>query len=293
MQELTQRGITALKGGDRTEALKLLSQAVKEQPEDTTAWLWLSGAVEKDDQRIACLRQVLRIDPQNQAAVRGLEKLQGRNPVSIPPSPQPTVPAEQTPAPATVPPETAQSSTLIPPEPDFQIAAAAPLMPLQTQAQSRKRNPVLPGSDLSAQRVFRIRPSLVPALACFWIFFLGTVFLVSLLSGLNELGYFISAGIGIFLEIIVIFVIVRNFRTQYELTDQYLSLPFRGKKSRIPVSDLLHMEIRRSFWQKIRGTADILLDGIVANELTTLRMRDIPGYQKRVDQIKSLAGNVD
>jgi Tfp pilus assembly protein PilF len=45
VQELTQRGVSALKTGDRIEAYRLLSQAVKEQPDDAYAWLWLSGAV--------------------------------------------------------------------------------------------------------------------------------------------------------------------------------------------------------------------------------------------------------
>jgi hypothetical protein len=40
------------------------------------AWLWLSSAVETDDERIGCLEKALEINPANDAARRGLEHLQ-------------------------------------------------------------------------------------------------------------------------------------------------------------------------------------------------------------------------
>lgn len=59
MNELTNRGIEALKSGDKLEARRLLSLAVQQNSQDEIAWLWLSGVVESDEERIRCLHQVL------------------------------------------------------------------------------------------------------------------------------------------------------------------------------------------------------------------------------------------
>jgi len=78
MSELTELGITALKEGRRDAALHLLTEAVTRDPLDVVAWLWLSGAVEDDDQRADCLRRVLAIVPNNAAARAGLERIEAR-----------------------------------------------------------------------------------------------------------------------------------------------------------------------------------------------------------------------
>jgi Tfp pilus assembly protein PilF len=44
--DLTSRGIAALKAGDRLRARQLLAAAVTANPNDEQAWLWLSGAVD-------------------------------------------------------------------------------------------------------------------------------------------------------------------------------------------------------------------------------------------------------
>ena len=75
MEETTQEGITALKHGDTVRARELLRQAVEENPDDLKAWLWLSGAVETDEERIACLQRVLELNPDHEAAKLGLAKL--------------------------------------------------------------------------------------------------------------------------------------------------------------------------------------------------------------------------
>jgi hypothetical protein len=73
--DLTTLGITALKGGHREAARRLLTEAVVRNPLDAAAWLWLSGALDDDDQRADCLRRVLQIEPDNAAARAGLEQL--------------------------------------------------------------------------------------------------------------------------------------------------------------------------------------------------------------------------
>lgn len=96
---LTDAGIAALKKGDKAQARKLLAQALKRDPNNLRAWLWLSGAVETEADRRHCLQRVLQIDPQNRAAQRGLEQLRAVAPA--PPIPETTAKAE---APAPVSP---------------------------------------------------------------------------------------------------------------------------------------------------------------------------------------------
>jgi pimeloyl-ACP methyl ester carboxylesterase len=64
-----------LQNGDRAGARQLLAEALSQNPADEQAWLWMSGAVESDKERLDCLQQVLAIDPGNQAALDGLEAL--------------------------------------------------------------------------------------------------------------------------------------------------------------------------------------------------------------------------
>jgi tetratricopeptide (TPR) repeat protein len=288
MQELTQRGVSALKTGDRIEAYRLLSQAVKEQPDDAYAWLWLSGAVNDDEERIACLRQVLRISPGNQAATRGLERLLAKNPQTAQQASevgQDLLPSQMIKEGEEIPPiapEPVENPPQVLSQPQQEIHAERE--PLQKKEQAPLNN-----LTISGRRIFRTRPSMVPALASFWLFFFSTILLASLVSGIATAAPLFVIGFGALLQFIVLFVIVRNFRQAYELTDQALVMRFRGKRISIPVSDILHVEPKRTIWQRIRGTADLAIDADVAGELVHLRLRDIPEFQRRIDQIQDLA----
>ena len=76
MSDLLQQGIAALKAGDKTTAHRLLDRAVRVNPRDEHAWLWLSGAVDSDEERLACLEKVLAINPHNEPAQRGMSALE-------------------------------------------------------------------------------------------------------------------------------------------------------------------------------------------------------------------------
>jgi hypothetical protein len=78
--DLLQQGIESLNAGHRTEARNLLAQVVQQDQYNEMAWLWLSGAVDSDDQRRFCLEKVLRINPNNGIAQRGLEMLEKKPP---------------------------------------------------------------------------------------------------------------------------------------------------------------------------------------------------------------------
>lgn len=71
-----QAGITAAREGrNAAEARALLQQALQAEPRSEQGWLWMSAVVETDDERRICLERVLTINPNNQTAQAGLEKL--------------------------------------------------------------------------------------------------------------------------------------------------------------------------------------------------------------------------
>jgi tetratricopeptide (TPR) repeat protein len=73
--DLLQQGIAAVQAGRLDEGRRYLAQAIKLDPFNETAWIWMSGVVENDEQRIRCLQQVLRINPENKLALKGLRAL--------------------------------------------------------------------------------------------------------------------------------------------------------------------------------------------------------------------------
>jgi membrane protein YdbS with pleckstrin-like domain len=78
MDDLTNQGIQALRGGEKARARSLFLSALEIDADNAQAWLWLSGAVESEQDRLDCLEQVLRIDPNNQAAAKGIALLVGK-----------------------------------------------------------------------------------------------------------------------------------------------------------------------------------------------------------------------
>src|SRR5574341_678201 len=68
MDDLTEQGVHAFRAGERDKARKLLLAAIKQNPDSERAWGWLSNVVDNDKERIYCLKQVLRINPNNEKA---------------------------------------------------------------------------------------------------------------------------------------------------------------------------------------------------------------------------------
>ena len=75
MTSYTEKGITALKNGDKSKARSLLSLAVKDNPKDEKAWLALAAASEHREQRVYCLQKALSLNPENAIANRELSKI--------------------------------------------------------------------------------------------------------------------------------------------------------------------------------------------------------------------------
>ncbi len=92
--ELLQQGIAAVRTGQLDVGRQLLARAIQLNPQSETAWIWMSGVVQTDEQRIQCLRQVIAINPNNELALKGLRALGALD--------EPAPPPVQAPPPASV-----------------------------------------------------------------------------------------------------------------------------------------------------------------------------------------------
>lgn len=98
----------------------------------------------------------------------------------------------------------------------------------------------------------------------------------------------LAGGLGLVLEIVVIYTVIRIMAVRYELTSQQLTLRFRGKRARIPVSDIYHAELTQTAMQRLIGTGNIEIDASVDGQLAHLQMRNVPQCRQRTEQILSL-----
>jgi hypothetical protein len=97
--ELIANGIVALRAGNKATSRAQLCEALRIDPDNDQAWLWLSGAVDIDAERRYCLERVLALNPAHQAARRGLEQLPASCASA---SPLPAAPPVPVAAPATL-----------------------------------------------------------------------------------------------------------------------------------------------------------------------------------------------
>jgi tetratricopeptide (TPR) repeat protein len=67
--------------GQRRGALLLLARATELDPKNEEAWIWRAGVTEDNDETIACLTQVLKLNPVNPQAHAGLEWARARKPM--------------------------------------------------------------------------------------------------------------------------------------------------------------------------------------------------------------------
>lgn len=60
---------------DLRYASELFSQAIQEDSNLETDWLWYAGRLERDDERCYCLQRAVQINPRSQPARRELARL--------------------------------------------------------------------------------------------------------------------------------------------------------------------------------------------------------------------------
>ncbi len=71
-EQLIQKGVAAIRSGQRERGRELLQLAVRNDPRNARAWLWLSAVSEGIDAQRQCLYKVLEIEPNNSIARSGL-----------------------------------------------------------------------------------------------------------------------------------------------------------------------------------------------------------------------------
>ncbi|MDQ5852854.1 MAG: hypothetical protein M3380_12460 [Chloroflexota bacterium] len=124
---ILQLGIEAARAGDKAEARELFRLVTREDANNAQGWLWLAGVAEDRDEKRAALEQVVRLDPNNQLARKGLAALAGAQ-ASAPTAPPP--PAGQAGA-------AAGATAVIPPStdaPGIPASTGAPDAPAPTGA---------------------------------------------------------------------------------------------------------------------------------------------------------------
>ena len=75
MDDFLQQGVTAYRAGKRDEARKLFANAIKQNKDDERIWGWMYNVCDTDKERIHCLKQIVRINPENEKAKQLLSEL--------------------------------------------------------------------------------------------------------------------------------------------------------------------------------------------------------------------------
>ena len=78
-QRLFERGVKAARAKQRRVAAGFLTKAVQLDPRHEQAWLWLSGVLDDPKEMAFCLNAVLKINPDNAQAQKGLAWLRHKH----------------------------------------------------------------------------------------------------------------------------------------------------------------------------------------------------------------------
>jgi hypothetical protein len=70
-----QRAIAAIQSGHKATGRRLLAQFLLTNPRNETAWLWMAWVIDTEKRRRDCLEQALILNPNHEAARRGLEAI--------------------------------------------------------------------------------------------------------------------------------------------------------------------------------------------------------------------------
>ncbi len=72
------QAIKLIKSGQKEAGKEILLQILNEDESNDTAWLWMSATVDTDELRLECLEEALRVNPNNEKAKRGYQKITRR-----------------------------------------------------------------------------------------------------------------------------------------------------------------------------------------------------------------------
>ncbi len=156
--------IAAVRAGDRNHARDLLTRLLKIDSANPDYWLWMSAVVDSERERIYCLQSVLRQDPTNRAALRGLTLFGAHAPESAELSTALKIPHRKI-----IPPKRASTGilqfgnplTLIAPIAALFIGAIV-LVILMTRPRATGVAPTLPPEEPSATPTLEATPTFTP-----------------------------------------------------------------------------------------------------------------------------------
>lgn len=75
-----ERAIEAIKAGNRSMGRQLLTEIIRENPRNETAWVWMASVSDTVHEMRQCYSIALSINPRNRAAKAGLKRLAARKP---------------------------------------------------------------------------------------------------------------------------------------------------------------------------------------------------------------------
>ena len=301
MNQLTQDGIAALKAGDKERAQKLFGAALEEDNDDLQAWLWLSGAVESDVDRLECLEQVLRIDPAHALASKGAAQLRARGVKPAEPAATPTEDVFREGFEGYEPEadERGFSDLEETGEPD-DVPTLASIEPAVEEPRE-KTQPVKIENDTRVERsaekiVLKTKPSLLPVLTVGILLVILVVVLVAVVFPwavvrvtVNPNLLFMSMLVVVALTIAAVTVrVLQQQFTAYILTNRRLivedSLVSRAQKS-LPLDRIQGISYRQNFIERIFGLGTVML---AANgENSPIHMQDLKAYIQLAEQIEA------
>jgi len=299
MEDTTRKGITALKHGDTVRARELLRQAVEENPDDLKAWLWLSGAVETDEERIESLQRVLELNPDHEAAKLGLAKL--TTSAGPPIGEDPEAPPEGEPEEA----QTHGAEVPVPAEPqpplggeeEPQEPAAEPEPATEAEGEPEQERKGGPERTPGVIR-FKTAPSVLPTLVVgfLWALLLAALYVGARFAlppnqrllatvGLAFVGVVIAAQLGA--------RILHLISTRYAVTSRHL-IAQRGVLSRtgtkVPLEAIQDATARQTLIERPFGVGDVLVE--TAGEHGTVVLDDLPRYELYSEAILKAAEEV-
>lgn len=73
-----QQAVRLIKSGQKQEGKEILLQILNEDEANDMAWVWLTATVDNDKMRLECLEEALKINPDNETAKKGYQKISHR-----------------------------------------------------------------------------------------------------------------------------------------------------------------------------------------------------------------------
>lgn len=74
-RNLRRQGIAAAKAGQNDQARTLLQQAIRLEPNNEAAWIWLASIARDQRERLFCFQKLLEINPNNETALNALRAM--------------------------------------------------------------------------------------------------------------------------------------------------------------------------------------------------------------------------